>query len=134
MWDRVRVGRAAIALLLFVFVTRCGGGIRQDELECQQAAAYLAECCPGFDPKTLVCAYLDGVCGTNYPELDVGTSECIVGSSCESLVATGTCAGASGLADAGPFPGEAGEGAVVIAEGGSVPDAGVTRWAEGGCL
>jgi hypothetical protein len=83
-----------VAALLLPLITRCSGGWRQDELECEQAANQLLKCCPGFDPSTLSCSYSTG-CGTSYPALTVAESECIDNESCETLVATGVCARAS---------------------------------------
>lgn len=89
-WSRAAV--AAVVLLLLV--PHCDGGLRQDELECQQAANQLAECCPGFDPTMLSCNYSDG-CTTSYPALTVAESNCIENESCSQLRATNVCARAA---------------------------------------
>lgn len=67
-----------------------GGGLREDELDCEQAVAHLASCCPAFDPSLVDCTY-SSTCGITYPALNVDESQCIVGLSCEAIVAAGLC-------------------------------------------
>jgi hypothetical protein len=38
--------------------------IREDELRCEEAAARLADCCPGFDPRLVDC-YFTSACETS---------------------------------------------------------------------
>jgi hypothetical protein len=75
-----------------LFLARCQGGLRDDELDCEQAASQLASCCPGFEPTELSCAYGPSGCNTSFPALTVAESECIVSESCPTLVSTGVCA------------------------------------------
>jgi hypothetical protein len=81
------VGALVVAL---VAVLHCTGGFREDEVECEQAAAHLAKCCPGFDAAQLSCAYSND-CGVHYPALTVEDSKCIQSTPCDRLVATGVC-------------------------------------------
>ena len=67
------------------------GRLREDELECEQAAAVLDECCPNFSPQGLNCSYSTGCGSTTYPTLSIGESQCIQEMSCETLVAKGVC-------------------------------------------
>jgi hypothetical protein len=76
-------------LALFVGVL-LACGIRQDEFDCENAVAHLAECCPGFSPTTIECTY-SPYCTTTYPEIDIADSDCIRNESCEDLVGTGVC-------------------------------------------
>ncbi len=98
MRDRSRRGRrrwAAFltpALLALLFLARCQGGLRDDELYCEQAANELAGCCAGFDPTNLSCTYGSSGCQTSYPALTVAESDCILAESCASLVSTRVCA------------------------------------------
>jgi hypothetical protein len=81
-------------VIAVLFVARCNGGLREDELECEQAANQLAGCCPGFEVRKLSCSYTDG-CGTSYPALTIDESECIVSESCSTLQKTEVCARAA---------------------------------------
>jgi hypothetical protein len=92
MHARFGLGRALVALVLLLLVVRCNGGIQEDDLECQEAASQLQECCPGFNPKSLVCTYSTSFCGDVGPDFSLEVSQCIVGESCEALRSTGVCA------------------------------------------
>ncbi len=97
-------------------------GIRHDEFDCENAVAHLAQCCPGFDARTVQCSYSSG-CSTYYPALDPAQSDCIRGASCETLVAEGVCERAAQLQNA---PGSATElNSASICPPGPLPDAGV---------
>jgi len=91
---RITARFAIPALVSLLFVARCQGGLRQDELECEQAANQLANCCPNFDLEGLSCTYSDA-CDTVYPALSVSQSQCILNESCATLVASGVCARAA---------------------------------------
>jgi len=69
----------------------CCAGMREDEVLCEEAAAHLVHCCPGFDLSSLRCSYTSGCGSTTYPALSVPASQCINGESCDELVATGVC-------------------------------------------
>lgn len=68
------------------------GGMREDELLCEEAAARLVDCCPDFDPSALECVYSSGCGSTQYPAIPVAESECILERSCSELAARGICA------------------------------------------
>ena len=79
-----------------IFVTYgASAGFREDEVECEEAVARLAKCCPSFDPRALECSYYDhsGSCGIDvqYPALDEATSKCILALDCGSLEQSGVC-------------------------------------------
>ena len=80
--------------LLFLVI---GGGIpavqgfREDEVECEETADYLAECCPGFDPGTIGCTFSRGCTSQTRPVLSPSESRCIRDKSCTELVDEGIC-------------------------------------------
>ena len=92
-WRWVRV-----ALTVVGFTTlMADGGLREDEIDCEQAVAHLQECCPGFaQSETLQCVYSDG-CGVTEPAISIPQSQCILGESCEQITASGLCSRAAML-------------------------------------
>jgi hypothetical protein len=79
---------AAIAALL-----ACGAPLRKDELDCEEAVAHLADCCPGFVSSALACRYEDHGCGgVTHPALDIGEAACIRDERCAQLVSDRVCA------------------------------------------
>jgi len=85
----LRCGRAFTLTLIVVVSLACG--IAQDQFDCENATAHLAECCPGFDATAIYCSSDSSGCSTTYPLLDVPDSDCIRNESCEDLVSTGVC-------------------------------------------
>jgi hypothetical protein len=77
------------------------GNIRQDEFICENAVSHLQECCPGFDPTRVACSYDTGCGVTTFPELDATQGQCILGDSCQALVANGVCDRVAALPDEG---------------------------------
>ena len=79
---------AATVALMFA----CGD-MRQDELDCEEAVAHMQDCCPGFDTRLVDCTYVAPAgCGTTiYPDIPIAQSQCIVGESCGTLIASGVC-------------------------------------------
>jgi hypothetical protein len=69
----------------------CCAGIREDELLCEEAAAHLNDCCPGFDVSSLSCSYNSGCGSTTFPALSIRASQCINGESCATLVSSDVC-------------------------------------------
>ncbi|APR77320.1 Hypothetical protein A7982_02667 [Minicystis rosea] len=67
-----------------------GGGLREDELECEQAFAHLKACCPDFDHTEISCVY-STFCNLVLPDLSIPESQCIVQRSCEDIVQGGIC-------------------------------------------
>jgi hypothetical protein len=63
-------------------------GFREDELHCEEAAARLVRCCPGFATGSLSC----DAQGCGSPGLEDDEARCIRDRSCEELQAGGTCA------------------------------------------
>src|SRR5262245_36529710 len=71
-WRYLRPALAALGLSTLV----AGGGLREDEIDCEQAAAHLEECCPGFHAGAVLrCEYDDG-CGIILPDLSIDDSQC----------------------------------------------------------
>ena len=85
---------AALAVTaLFVSIMLMGArGVGERELDCEQAALRLEECCPDFDPTMIGCSY-EWSCGGSdrVPVVTSSESDCIRESSCDDLVAAGVC-------------------------------------------
>jgi hypothetical protein len=67
-----------------------GGGLREDELECEEAVAHLQDCCPGFADATLQCVHSD-YCTHTEPALFIDESTCILARSCDEVIQSGIC-------------------------------------------
>jgi hypothetical protein len=67
--------------------TQC---MREDEVECEEAVASLADCCQGFDITKVDCHYTSG-CGESFPDLTPADSECILDKSCSEILAQDIC-------------------------------------------
>jgi hypothetical protein len=82
--------RGVVLVLVVAGGAPTAQGFRQDEVECEDAVAYLASCCSGFPEHDVQCDYVAG-CDTNeYPSLTPSESECILDRSCSEL-ADGIC-------------------------------------------
>lgn len=101
---RRRGGRGAIAMLLLApLVVRCGlDEPAREELYCENAAARLERCCPGFRAAAQYCTY--SKTGCDYPPLEEtetrpalseGDAVCVADASCAALVDGGACARAA---------------------------------------
>jgi hypothetical protein len=87
VWRWTRRAVAVLGLSALV----ADGGLRQDELDCEEAVAYLQGCCPDFAGATVACAH-DSGCGTTVETaLSIDESQCIVAQSCNQIVASGIC-------------------------------------------
>lgn len=82
-------------------------GFREDEVQCEETVAYLADCCPGFDLEAVSCTYQDS-CDPVLPDLSVEESRCIRSLSCAQIRERGLCefrgkdAGADAASDTEP--------------------------------
>jgi len=74
-------------LAMAIPATQC---LRQDEVQCEEAVAHMADCCDDFDRTVVDCSYSD-YCGVSYPHLSPAESECILDQSCESLRSKNIC-------------------------------------------
>jgi hypothetical protein len=83
-----RGGRGLLLSAVVLVTFACS--FRPDEFDCENAAAHLYQCCPGFDPNTIYCDYSD-FCGPVYPDIGVDESSCIRSKSCDTLRSTGIC-------------------------------------------
>jgi hypothetical protein len=71
--------------------------LREDEIDCEKAVAWLQTCCPGFaQHETLQCVFSD-TCGVTEPAISISDSQCILGEGCEELQASGICERAQNL-------------------------------------
>jgi hypothetical protein len=87
----VRLRRIVLVTVLLAGAVVCCAGIREDEVLCEEAAAHLSSCCPGFDATSLACTYNSGCGTTTYPALSIKASQCINGESCARLVGSDVC-------------------------------------------
>ncbi|MGO8998124.1 MAG: hypothetical protein ACLQVI_32800 [Polyangiaceae bacterium] len=94
MTNRSRSWRGGLAMAVLGLAVLGCPGIRQDELECEDAVSLLQECCPGFVASNVDCTYTQGSCeaGTIYPEISISQAECIRSESCQELRSSGVCA------------------------------------------
>jgi hypothetical protein len=66
-------------------------GLREDELDCEEAVAYLDTCCPDFAGGSIACVYTSGCDTTTQPAISIEESQSILGQSCAQIVAAGLC-------------------------------------------
>ena len=78
------LGALCTLMLLLPRAAAPRSAIRETELECEEAVAHLAKCCPGFDAKKVNCEHIapQGCDGGHEPELDVDTSRAVRRLSC----------------------------------------------------
>jgi hypothetical protein len=84
-----RVGLLGIAVVFFL---PGATGVIEREFRCEEAATHLADCCEGFDPHDMNCAFVSS-CGEAEPDPVLRTEEavCIRELSCDELVAARVC-------------------------------------------
>jgi hypothetical protein len=105
-----------VAPVLVALAASCNG-MREDELQCEQAVMRLRECCPGFVPTAVNCYYDESqdcsgnTTGHSYPAIRLEDSKCIEQTSCADLRRLDLCRkGQNALrrvdsvADGGPTP------------------------------
>lgn len=86
-WRWIRRSAAVLGLSILV----AGGGLRQDELDCEQTVAYLQGCCPDSHTWTLACVS-DRGCGVSTdPVFSIDESQCIQAMSCDEIFHSGIC-------------------------------------------
>jgi len=68
-------------------------GLREDEVECEEARAHLIDCCPTFG-SNLACSYVDnGVCDApTYPDLSSDDAVSVQRLSCGAIQTSDWCA------------------------------------------
>jgi hypothetical protein len=73
-------------------------GLREDELECEEAVAHLQKCCPDFHVPPDYCQYKSGpACGeTTLPALSIRDSHCVQDKDCQGLADAYLCQEAAG--------------------------------------
>jgi hypothetical protein len=77
-----RAVRVGVLILMALPWTQC---LRQDEVECEEAAARLMACCPDFEPTDVQCAFVEGCESDTYPHLSPRESRCILDRECANL-------------------------------------------------
>lgn len=75
---------AALLALLIGGAQPLAQGFREDEVQCEEMAAHLAECCD-IDVQTIDCEYYDGCLSDSYPSVTVEESRCIREKSCAQM-------------------------------------------------
>ncbi|MBI4705754.1 MAG: hypothetical protein HY744_32070 [Deltaproteobacteria bacterium] len=77
------------ALTAFLF----DASVREDELECEQAAAHWLDCCGDSRPWVVSCTFHESYCGADvFPELSAEQSRCIQDMSCAEIQRNELCA------------------------------------------
>jgi hypothetical protein len=87
--------RTLLAFLLPPLVL--GMGFDERTFECENAAAHLEECCPGFAAAPSLCPQAFGCGGEPLFELSNAESECIKGLDCGDVRSRGVCGKVSDL-------------------------------------
>ncbi len=92
-WTRRGLAIVASGVVSLAFVAPAIGS-SGSEFACEEAAAHLQDCCPGFDPRTVQCDYTIGCGGSepNEPEIGQSESDCITRLDCAALKSHGICA------------------------------------------
>ena len=83
-----------VAVVAFLAVGGNAIGSDGSQFECEEAAAHLADCCPGLNPTQIDCNYhfdCDGDSTNDSPEIDGAESKCIERRSCDELTSSGVC-------------------------------------------
>jgi hypothetical protein len=92
-----------LALLTVLLLTRCDT-LHPEELDCEDAVAYLQKCCPTLPSSSIQCVYDqqldpgadDGCWSVNKtPDFPEPVSQCIRSLTCDDLVEDGICAAAT---------------------------------------
>ncbi len=86
---RTRFTGAGLALVAFLTLTAEDLTVTQSEIDCEQAVAHLANCCPGFPTSQFHC--IQKACEAT-PDFTVSESQCIVQQDCDAIRAAGWCA------------------------------------------
>jgi hypothetical protein len=88
---RGRIGAALVTAVGLAVLFACGGPLRQDELDCEEAVSVLEGCCPDFAGSSVQCVETDSCNGATYPAISEDDSACIRRESCAELVSSGVC-------------------------------------------
>jgi hypothetical protein len=99
--------RTAYAVGALVGVVLACTGLRDDELQCEDAVGHLEQCCPTYVPGNIVCLEPSDCEDENrsYPLLSITDSTCIRGESCAELQSSGVCDRAKAFQSEYSFPG-----------------------------
>lgn len=87
---------AATSVLLLLLVGGVGAphsAIREDETQCEETVAHLAECCPGLNPARFRCEHVtpEACGGGTEPDFDIELSKKLRRLDCEDLQAGNWC-------------------------------------------
>lgn len=84
------LGALLLAATVGLLVSR-GAALREDELQCEEAAAHLEDCCPALDVGQIDCVYHEGCGSPSRPVLSPEAARCIRYLECDSLRRSGWC-------------------------------------------
>jgi hypothetical protein len=87
-WLKQRLSKYLLAAFAIVGLTAVDLTVTENEIECEQAVAHLAGCCPSFVRSSVNCQY-EGC--TIRPDLEISESECIVALDCDAVIERGLC-------------------------------------------
>ncbi len=90
---------AVVAGLVLLMTSQRASGLREDDLQCEEAVTHLNDCCPNFDLSKISCSYKSGCGSTQYAELGIDDSVCIQNKECKELIAQGICTSVLTLGD-----------------------------------
>jgi hypothetical protein len=79
--------------------------VNPDELDCEQAVAHLAECCPDVRPSMFFCQHVSGCGSSQAPDFTADDSQCILALDCNGVQAQGLCKKVQHLAPMGTHAG-----------------------------
>jgi hypothetical protein len=87
------IALGVVLLLLSSALGQRNPGIREDEVQCEETVAHLAECCPGLNPERFRCEHVaaDGCTGGTEPDFDIELSRKLRRLDCEDLQAGNWC-------------------------------------------
>jgi hypothetical protein len=85
-----------LAVGVYAFLT-AGPGFRRDEVECEEAALKIGECCDGLSVSQVNCDYSDGCGDPVYPDISPAESLCIRDAACSDLERNGVCERLAGI-------------------------------------
>ena len=90
LWSRLLFATVIVTLLLSG-VGQPVAGFREDEVQCEEAAAHLRDCCDDFS-SNLACYYSSNGCDSPvYPDLDIDESRHVQRMSCAEIRASDYC-------------------------------------------
>jgi hypothetical protein len=84
---KTRLFLSSVLAVVAVLGLTALGGVRRDELACEEAVSHLLECCPDANPEEYQCFYTAPGCGAaaKYPELTEAQSKAAADTDCDVI-------------------------------------------------